>query len=172
MACKSPTFHYFKVHNLNFILSKKSTKSLPKILELTLESHRQHQSRYTPRPDLWPGTVPGMCVRSISPPLILFNHLFNWKSEKSFKWCFSNLCEGRIPPYEYLILRVAMCRNQLFRMLWPGQVTHLMLVKKGMKNIWQTWEPVSTDWRGCCVSVFQNLIHRSAVPPPDVSKPC
>lgn len=35
----------------------------------------------------------------------------------------------------------------------------------------QTWEPVSTACRGCKVCVFQNLIWRSAVPPPVARRP-
>lgn len=36
----------------------------------------------------------------------------------------------------------------------------------------QTCDPVSTHCRGWPVRVFQNLIHRSAVPPPLASRPC
>ncbi len=35
----------------------------------------------------------------------------------------------------------------------------------------QTWEPVSTAWRGCNVCVFQKRMWRSAVPPPVASRP-
>ena len=36
----------------------------------------------------------------------------------------------------------------------------------------QTWEPVSILCRGCWVKVFQNFMHRSAVPPPEAKRPC
>lgn len=36
----------------------------------------------------------------------------------------------------------------------------------------QTWDPVSMHCRGCEVKVFQNRIQRSAVPPPEASRPC
>ena len=39
-------------------------------------------------------------------------------------------------------------------------------------NKLQTWEPVSIDYNSIPSNVFQNLIVRSAVPPPLVSKPC
>ena len=35
-----------------------------------------------------------------------------------------------------------------------------------------TWDPVSVLCRHCPVSTFQNLMVRSAVPPPVASKPC
>ena len=34
-----------------------------------------------------------------------------------------------------------------------------------------TWDPVSTQFRGVPVRVFQNRIHRSAVPPPEARRP-
>lgn len=36
----------------------------------------------------------------------------------------------------------------------------------------QTWEPVSVHCRGWPVSVFQKRMQRSAVPPPEASRPC
>lgn len=35
-----------------------------------------------------------------------------------------------------------------------------------------TWEPVSIHCKGWEVRVFQNRMHRSAVPPPDARRPC
>ena len=35
-----------------------------------------------------------------------------------------------------------------------------------------TCDPVSTHCSGCPVKVFQNLMHLSAVPPPEDSRPC
>lgn len=36
----------------------------------------------------------------------------------------------------------------------------------------QTWEPVSVHCKGWPVSVFQKRMQRSAVPPPEASRPC
>lgn len=49
-----------------------------------------------------------------------------------------------------------------------------IIPKKFSEKILQnrTCEPVSTHWSGCPVNVFQKRIHRSAVPPPEDSKPC
>jgi len=40
------------------------------------------------------------------------------------------------------------------------------------KHKLQTWEPVSSDLISAPVSVFQNLMHLSAVPPPETKRPC
>ena len=54
----------------------------------------------------------------------------------------------------------------------PSYKPKIKLSFRKLKLKVHTWEPVSTDCNGCWVRVFQNLIHLSAVPPPDASKPC
>lgn len=112
---------------------------------------------------------------------------------------FGNLGERWVFPHQDLVLRVSMSaylwnnwfnQNTFIAMMlscWQTDtaclaskfILHCLLTGTLTNSLacldqarLQTWDPVSMHCSGCEVKVFQNRIQRSAVPPPEASRPC
>lgn len=51
-----------------------------------------------------------------------------------------------------------------------GSLDNCMVAQRGEPKV--GFSPVSMQFKGEAVAVFQNLMHLSAVPPPDAMSPC
>lgn len=78
-----------------------------------------------------------------------------------------------------------MRAHELIHIFAPGKVANLQSKENGEDSsrveyhsgglhseLLLAWLPVSIELRRFPLAVFQNLIHLSAVPPPDARRPC